>query len=320
MAYYPNFDCANFCYWMLNLSWQRLTGPQTVLITTVYNASLAQTSVSDQQWKDFTMVSSWRSKYYESWGKYASYYNSNCQTWLNNLPSTPPTWYSSIVNQLFQDLEDAGIFNLLDRLFIFSAPSEGIALISLVNPTATPAGNVNSTTFTPYQGYTGNGTTMYLNSQFNPTLNGVNYTQNSASAGVYVRKERATANQECEIGHSDGSTNLIVQLNFTGNIYRCFINSNSQNTSVPYTTTKGLFSVDRTASNLSNNWRNGVNVMASPTVSNAVLNVNVSILARGAVNLSTNQVSMAYFGSGGISQNVFYNIIQTFMTRVGCQV
>lgn len=305
---------------MLNLSWQRLSGPQTVLVNTVYNASLAQTTVTDQQWKDFTMISAWRSKYYESWGKYASYYNSLCQSWLNNLPSTPPAWYTAIINQFFQDLSDAGISSELDRLWIFAGPSEGVALVSLINPTSAPCTNLNSTTFTPYYGYTGNASNMSINTNFNLSTNSVKYTLNSASLGAYSRTQYATASQEGLLGCINGGNFAYIQPNYTGNILRSFINSGTAGATPPYGTTQGLHVAQRTSSTSQTNWRSGVSLGSAVSASTALPNETMRILAINTFSFSRLQVSMAFLGSSAFNQTTFYNIIQTLMTRIGCQV
>ena len=320
MAYAPNYDCANFCYWMLNLSWQRLTGPQTVLVNTVYSAALAQTTVTDQQWKDFTMISAWRSKYYESWGKYASYYNSLCQSWLNNLPSTPPAWYTAIINQFFQDLIDAGISSKLDRLWIFAGPSEGVCLVPLINPSSTPAGNSSSTTFTPYQGYTGNGVNSYINCNFNLSTQGVQYTLNSASMGIYLRVQASVSSDQCVIAAQSGSSYSFIQPRYTGNYLRSQLNSNVFPAPPSNTLTTGLISVSRANSPNTTHWRNGslLGSISAPVTS--VPNSITTILTRLGSDFSTNQASLAFIGSGSINQANLYTCVQTLMTRIGCQV
>jgi hypothetical protein len=320
MAYTPNYDCANFCYWMLNLSWQRLTGPQTVLVNTVYSAALAQTTVTDQQWKDFTMISAWRSKYYESWGKYASYYNANCQSWLNNLPSAPPAWYTAIINQFFQDLADAGIDSALDRLFIFAGPSEGISLVSLINPSATPASNPTATTFTPYNGYTGNGSSMYIDCSFNMSTNGVNYTLNDASLGVYLRKNASSASSACVIAGQSGGNYAFIQPRYTGNVCRATINSGAFPTMPANTTTQGLFAVSRSSSTTHTIWKNGSALTSVASASGALPNSATTVLSRVGSDFSDNQVSMAFMGAGSMNQANLYSAFQALMTRLGSQV
>lgn len=67
MAVYPNSFCLSFCNWMLNTSWQVLTPPRLALITDVYNAALAGSSVTDQVYNNFTQTTSWRLPFYEAY-------------------------------------------------------------------------------------------------------------------------------------------------------------------------------------------------------------------------------------------------------------
>lgn len=64
MAVYPNSECYDLCTWMLDIFVPRLTGPQITLTTAIQAAALAQTSVTDQEWKDFQNYAQWRNPYY----------------------------------------------------------------------------------------------------------------------------------------------------------------------------------------------------------------------------------------------------------------
>jgi len=64
MAIIPNTECYFLCEWMLNISQQRLTGPQTTLTNIIRSAALSVSSVTDQQWHDFNNYASWRNPYY----------------------------------------------------------------------------------------------------------------------------------------------------------------------------------------------------------------------------------------------------------------
>ena len=64
MTIYPNNDCAAFCYWMLNVSWQKLSNPRLALINTIYNAAISGSSVTQTEFNNFTQVTAWRYKYY----------------------------------------------------------------------------------------------------------------------------------------------------------------------------------------------------------------------------------------------------------------
>ena len=92
-------------------------------------------------------------------------------------------------NKLLIDLKTAGIWNKLDSFRVYATDgSSSYALIDwkrLVLCTA-----VNSPTFTTNVGYRGNATSSYINSNFTPSTNGVNYTLNSGSIFAYISAVR----------------------------------------------------------------------------------------------------------------------------------
>lgn len=94
-----------------------------------------------------------------------------------------------IVNTLIVGLQQDGIWTLLDRLWTLAAENSTSALIDLKGLATATA--TNSPTFTANQGYAGNGTTSYIESNWAPTT-GPNYVQNSAHLSAYVRTNRTT--------------------------------------------------------------------------------------------------------------------------------
>lgn len=57
---YPNDLALSFCDWLLNVSWQKLSGPQKIIVQAVQTAAGSQSSVSDQTWTNFNLFTSWR--------------------------------------------------------------------------------------------------------------------------------------------------------------------------------------------------------------------------------------------------------------------
>lgn len=68
----PNAACAAFCSWMLNVSEQRLSSPQRILVQLVYDAAIAVTPVTNQQWFNFNLFSAWRNPFYIVYRDYAT--------------------------------------------------------------------------------------------------------------------------------------------------------------------------------------------------------------------------------------------------------
>ena len=121
------------------------------------------------------------------------------------LPSAPQ---QILQNQLIVDLKSAGVWNKLDSFRVYATDgSSSYALIDwkrLVLCTA-----VNSPTFTTNVGYKGNGTSAYINSNFTPSTDGVNYTSNSASIFVYIGSLRTAGQIQAYQGNTGVNQSLI---------------------------------------------------------------------------------------------------------------
>jgi hypothetical protein len=86
----------------------------------------------------------------------------------------------TIQNQLIVDLKNAGIWDSLDRLFVYINDIPNgfqFAGINWKNPTqSTEVSLISSPTYTNTFGFAHNGSTGYVNTNFNPVTNGVNFT------------------------------------------------------------------------------------------------------------------------------------------------
>ena len=117
-------------------------------------------------------------------------------------------------SQLIQTLKTGSVWNKLDLLYIFAGNGDSnFATLNWKNPSQYRAVPVNSPTYTANIGFTGNGTNAYLNPGWNATL-GTNFTQNSATHGVYtnyvgVANGRITANTGYHGGGNSGVFNII---------------------------------------------------------------------------------------------------------------
>ena len=118
-------------------------------------------------------------------------------------------------NKLLIDLKTAGIWNKLDSFRVYATDgSSSYALIDwkrLVLCTA-----VNSPTFTTNVGYRGNATSSYINSNYNPTANAVNYTLNSASIFAYISAVRTVGQIQAYQGATGVSTQLLIAAGTNG--------------------------------------------------------------------------------------------------------
>lgn len=142
-------------------------------------------------------------------------------------------------------LKGTGDWDLIDRLFLLKNTSAIAALTSIKNPTSTAATVVNSPTFTADVGYAFNGSTQYLNTQYIPSTDGVNWVLNSAwmargiasnADGVYV-----------DMGASDNTKQCIIE-DPTSSVFYFGMNQGIEFDTGSVSTTDSHTHVKRTAS------------------------------------------------------------------------
>lgn len=188
------------------------------------------------------------------------------------------------------------------------------------NPGFFTALEKNSPTWSPNLGYTGNGSSMYLDTTFVPFTDGVNYTLNSACVGAY---NRTTGNHAGEIfginqggkialypqfsdGKSYYSANASTEANFTSSDRVSALNIVRSNS-----TTVALY--NRGASQNSQS----ITSVSVPSGRMFVLANNQSGTAN---NWSNKEISAFWMGSGSINQSLFYTALQNLATDIGFNV
>lgn len=225
----------------------------------------------------------------------------NEKTWLNAYTLNP----------------DIGEF---DRLWIHGLSNQIAARISLVNAlTADLLTEVNSPTWTDYEGYNSNGTTSYLNSNFNPITNGVKFTTSSACHFIY-----STTNID-ELSNDSGQyiTGITSILSRYAGVAHCAINQ-SLGSVVTWSNTdsRGLFLGLRSGSNRFD-YKNGVQKASYSTAAVANSSSPFFILGRNDGSLaapSTRKITVSGYGSGAIDQAQFYTDTQALGTLLGWAV
>ena len=167
----------------------------------------------------------------------------------------------------------------------------------------------NAPTFTALEGFTGNGTTQYIDCNWNPSVNGVNYVQNSASMIIYVRTNIAADGQH-GIGNAADFKNIFILPKYT--IDNSYIRTNDATTiSGANSDGSGMFINTRTASTVNKLYKNKVAIINATSVSTGMpthlaycLAINDDDVATG---FRADQVSMYAFG-GGMTQTQVTNL------------
>jgi hypothetical protein len=237
----------------------------------------------------------------------------------NSLTGSDATNYKNFICSLVSN----GMWAKLDALYLLAAPNATVANNNLVSTsyTLTPT---NSPTFTAYSGYAGNGTSSYLNSNYNPFLNAVNWAQNSASLFAW--------------SGSNTRADSAAIVGFYASTYFAFINpwnnsinsvahglngGTSFNTFAPGAA-NGLFVLSRSSSASYSVYRNTavLGVQASTSISNGSGAVWICALngnGFGGSNFSTRTVTMAGWGGALTSADItsLYAAGSAYLTAVG---
>ncbi len=213
------------------------------------------------------------------------------------------------------------ILDEFDRLWIHGLSDNVAARTSFVNPSSTIITAVNSPTFIANQGYQGNGSTSYLNTNYNPSTQGVKYTTNNASALSYILDNVIGGTS---IGTFNGaSTGPFLLPQASSNIPVYFINNSPIDTNGSGNSL-GLSTINRYNSSSADFYKNGVLNSSSSKASTAI--PNLSVFLSGLNNNGTfssafaGKISVSGLGSSNYNQSNFYNAIQALGTSIGWAV
>lgn len=215
------------------------------------------------------------------------------------------------INELILNDKNAGVFSTRDVYYIMLTDgSTGFARINYKTPSANKATIVGGVTYTSRVGFTGNGTTGYLNTNFN-TSSATNYLQNDAGIGVYAYTGAVRVGSVATGARITLSTATTVPYEINGNTNPTYV--------IGYPT--GYHHLWRSVSGSINAAVNSISeVTATADVSVARPNANIYILARnnaGVADLFTSgTVSCFWAGANlGASREVIYLNWQKYLRR-----
>jgi hypothetical protein len=221
----------------------------------------------------------------------------------------PSSGQQTLQNQLVVDLKDGGIWSKLDTFAVFATDgSSDFALIDWKRLSQYTA--VNSPTFTTNVGFKGNGTSSYVDTNFNPSTSGVNYTLNNASRYFFPHAISG-------VGRMDGATSLdenaMVRNSSTAQRINC--GTNNLALAFNYTSTIIPKSIHRTSS-LSVNLFNGTVGTTGVQTSTSILNSNQSVLRSGTV-YAAHTASAYAMGASLVAENTdFVNAYNTYKSSL----
>lgn len=252
-------------------------------------------------------------------------YDADSLAYFAQLSPQPSYFFKYAVDKFIKQLKANGNWSELDRLWLHATQIQQHARVSIVNPSATKITEGNSPTWSAGQGYTGNASNMYLNTNYNPVTNGVKYTLNNASLGYYSTNDTAPSGSQVDMGSLLGTAIISLFTRTSSNTFTSFLHQTAATgTNGTNADTKGFFAARRTGSTATAVFKNGTSIGTGTPASNSIPNLDIFILCRnnsGAPNFfSGRRVALSFTGSGAINQTTFYAAVQTLATDLGFNV
>ena len=223
-------------------------------------------------------------------------------------------------NAMIKALVDAGLWSTkLDIFDVLAAHinSDGESLKNWISPGTFDPTLVNAPAFVSLEGFTGNGSTSYIRTNWIPSTNAINFARNDASTGAYIRNN--VAGDLTAFGVLGNNNTFIILNPRTGGgnaIYS--INSAAFETDAN-TDSRGMSIIRRDDSANHEVFRNKVEIGTGPDASAAIPDLELFGLAynnQGVLgNPSTHQLSLLFAGAG-LTQADINIITDAFETRM----
>jgi hypothetical protein len=220
-----------------------------------------------------------------------------------------------LISDTTRRLKAADIWAKLDVLWMLAVHDAQAGRLNWKAPASFACTEVNSPTFTANQGYAGNGTTSYIDTNWNPAVNGVNYTRDNALFSIYSRTAAQHAGSDAGWVGSVGTT--IETRNGSNNAtYR--VNQSALDT-IAVATGDGLYSPHRTGASATELFKNGASLTTGSQASTAIESNNFFIGRVSSVGYSTIQIASASAGASltAAQHAALFAIELAYMRAVG---
>ncbi len=222
-----------------------------------------------------------------------------------------------LIDNLIGGLKDDGLWTKLGLLGVFAAHDEQAARLNWIDPTAGNFTAVNSPTFTTDEGFTGDGTTSYLNSAY--AWNAIpNFGLDDCHLGGWIIGGTGSTTATDQLLGSQavgGSTRILVRIS-SSNLQVAVNSSLSVLGSI--SSVLGHWNAVRRGSTEVEGYLNGTSNGTDNETSASVPSAALSVLAHGG-NRSNFQVCCVHAGAA-LSDTEASNLhsrLNTYMTAVG---
>lgn len=226
--------------------------------------------------------------------------------------TTPPTGARKIIiNNMIVSLQAAGVWSLIDILWVTAAADSQAARLNWKNPGTFTLSLTNSPTFVADRGFTGDGVSSGLTGPNLATFGG-NYALNNASMGIWIGTDVTEnvsdfGNPQALIRTHNGATTFSTRLNDA---------TTTNNSSIA--TAVGFTSTSRAASGSYTPYKNGVAFADVSVVSTSVQSQAITMCFVGAT-FATKRAQSGYVGVAMTPTQMasLYSAESTYMTAVG---
>jgi hypothetical protein len=200
-------------------------------------------------------------------------------------------------------LSITNLSDAFDTIYVLAGETSESSLRNLVK-NAHHATAVNSPTFAKYEGFTGNGTTSYINTNYNPATEADNYALNASAIGIYNRTGVQAAVNDIGAVNASG---IGVTLNVTALLDNSSVRHNSDLHNTLNNIRLGM-KISSRSNNASIVYYENKTAQNEYIASSSIYSGNIYILCRnnnGSPSAySSNQLSFAFLGKDLTSTNV----------------
>lgn len=245
-------------------------------------------------------------------------YTSEASALFARMSLQPSSTRKNEIDTLIGALVSAGVWAKLDALYVFAAHDAQAAVLNwkqdLYN--CTP---IDDPQFDTDLGFTGDGTSSYLDTGFNPdTATSPNFLQDNSSMGVWSGTEVNATQYDC------GSTSAAIVSRASSNALTRSSSPSSDTWALPAETSIGLTMFSRSDGDGYVAQRDTAAATSIVRASVALQSLPFYILARSnagpvAANHSARRIQACFFGGSLTSgqRNSLYIALNTYMTAVG---
>jgi len=258
-----------------------------------------------------------------------SQYCPEFQAVYNAFNTKPHADTAAFMNAMVYSLDTAGLLDKMDLLYILANNNSYNANINWINPSTFTLTDPDTTNpqFFRYQGYRGNGSSMYLSTNYTPYNHETKVSTNSVTLGAWMVDWPTTSG--VAVGANDPySVRTEIQAYSKATYPRGFANSagNATNPSTAIGAEAGLHIITRRSSSDNEYYCNNVSIATSTAASSTNSCQNeVFILAKssytgtGSSTPFNGRLGIVFY-MAGITDNeasILFTIFDTYMTAIG---